>query len=261
MHKNLLIDIKNSILKIIYKIPGFLKKHIPKIIFLTLTVIFIIILYTTGLNRYFNIMQVTNEKLISLKNIILTFSFFGPLVILILYFVFGIFCMPTFYFIFICGFLYGPIYGLFLGWVGMIVGFMASFINIRYMFKNDFANKFGTNTMVIKLENYVKKYNFFAVFILRIFFFIPYNIQNIAYGLSSISIFKYLLGSALGVIPITILYAYLGSAFSKNQITPDDLKNIMLYIGIFIGFIASVFFTCLIVIYIKKKISLDRKNS
>ncbi|MCK4796190.1 MAG: VTT domain-containing protein [Spirochaetes bacterium] len=226
-----------------------LKKHLSKMIFAIFFILFLIVFFVFKLNRFF-----TYENISSVREFILDFSILGPIIIILLYIVFNLAVFPTFYFIFLSAYLYGPVFGFMLGWFGMIIGFMASFLNSRYIFRKDFVEKFGSNKVVLKLENYTKKYNGWAVIFFRIFFIIPYNFQNIAYGLSSINAFIYMICSAIGILPTTILYVWLGYSVANNKIGINDLKSVFLYTGIFITVFASIFFTSII---LKKKLRLS----
>ena len=46
---------------------------------------------------------------------------------------------------------------------------------------------------------------------LRLSPLIPFNLSNYFYGLTSIGFWPYLLASAIGMLPGTVLYAYLGA--------------------------------------------------
>jgi uncharacterized membrane protein YdjX (TVP38/TMEM64 family) len=222
-----------------------LKKHLGKIIFVILGIIFFVIFFYFKLYTFF-----TYDNVQNVKNFILKFNFFGPVIICLLYIIFNIFCLPTFFFTFISGYLYGPVYGFIAAWIGMSAGFMASFFNARYLFRKDFIEKYGKNKMVIKLEEYAGKYKGLSALFFRIILIVPYNLQNVAYGLSSISVFQYLWGSMCGIVPITIFYVWLGSALSNNQITLTGMRNVVGILFIVLTIFCSIFFTGLL---LKKK--------
>lgn len=224
---------------------NFLKKHLSKILFILAVAIFICCYYLFDLNKYF-----TYENVQQVREFILSLSFLGPFFLLLLFTIFGIVILPTFFFIFISGYLYGPIFGALFAWIGMLLGMNASFICIRYIFRNDFNNKFGKNKIVLTVEKYTAKYHGWAVFFFRLTSIFPFNLQNIAYALTSLNPFIHLGASALGIIPITILYSWLGYLLSSNKIALMELKQIFIIIFIVITVIASVFFTGVI---IKKK--------
>ncbi len=230
----------------INKIKNFLKDHLSKIIFFIFLATFIIIFFSFKLNRYF-----TYENIQAVREFILGYSVLGPIIIILLFIIFNLAIFPTFYFIFIAGYLYGLIYGFIIGWIGMISGITLSFLNSRYIFRESFVKKFGSKNIVLFLEEYIKKYHAWSVLFLRIFFIIPYNIQNVAYGLTSINSLVFIIFSSLGVLPITILYALLGHQLSQNNLGINYIKKILIIIIIFITIFAIIFFNRIL---LKKKI-------
>ncbi|MBN2544839.1 MAG: VTT domain-containing protein [Spirochaetes bacterium] len=235
------------------KIKEKLKKHLPKIIFISIIVLIIIIYYSLNLKRYFDLKHITDEKLTSIKNFFAEFYFIGPIIIILFFMVFNISMLPTFFFIFISGYLYGPFYGSFLGYSGMIFGMAASFLTIRYLFKKDFNFKFGNTKTVKAIESYIEKYHGLAVLFFRLFFIFPYNIQNIAYGLSRIKTSTYIFFSAIGIIPSTLMWIFLGYFTSKNAIALADVKKFFLLSVIIIAALLLFF---VLTFFIKKKLNI-----
>jgi len=229
------------------KIFTFLKKHYLKISYILIAFLLIILFYAFKLNRFF-----TYENAENVRNFILSFSFVGPLFIFLLYIIFNLLCLPTLFWTFISGYLYGFGYGYAIAWLGMTLGLLSSFIASRYIFREDFIKKFGTNVMIKQIEYWTNRYHFWTVLFFRVFFVFPYNMQNIAYGLTSIKIWKYLVASILGIIPTTLLYVWLGSKIALNKLNFSDLRNIMTFVGIFITCFGIIFFTSII---IRKKIN------
>jgi len=219
----------------------FIKKHLLKIIFILFLVIFFAVFFSFKLNRFF-----TYDNVLAVKEFILGFSFFGPVMIILIYLLFNIVMLPTIFFTFTSGYLYGTFYGFFIAWFGMSLGLMASFLNSRYLFRKDFLSKFGKNKIVVMLENYADKYKGLAVLFFRVFFVFPYNLQNVAYGLCSIKGYSYFWGSVIGILPTTIFYVWLGDMLSRNKLTAIDMRNIFMIIGIAITIFASIFFTSLL---------------
>lgn len=231
---------------------SFLKKHYLKIIYILIGVVLIILFYAFKLNTFF-----TYDNAEKVKEFILSFSFWGPILIFGLYILFNLLCLPTLFWTFISGYLYGFGYGYFIAWIGMTVGLFSSFIASRYIFRSDFMKKFGNNSMVKEIEHWTDRYHFWTVLFFRVFFVFPYNMQNIAYGLTRIKIWKYILGSMLGIIPTTLLYVWLGSKISSNMLSISDLRNIMTFVGIIITIFGIIFFTGMIV---RKKLAIKSVN-
>ncbi len=191
--------------------------------------------FALGWNRFF-----TYQNVSAVKEYIIGFGIIGPLIIIILYSIFNVAMLPTLFFNFLCGYLYGLKYGIILAWVGMTIGLLCSFISSRYIFRSDFKHKFGQNKAIKAIEGYIEKYNGLAVLLFRIIFIFPYNLQNVAYGLSQIKFRTYLIFSALGIIPITVLHVILGNMISTAAMDPEDLKRVFMIIGIVTGSIGTI---------------------
>lgn len=230
-----------------------IKKHLPKILYLSIAAALIALFYIFRLNKFF-----TYENITAVRDIILKFSFFGPVIIFLLYILFNILCLPTLFFNFLSGYLYGPIAGFFVAWIGMSLGLLSSFFNVRYFFRKDFQSRFKNNKIIAEVDKAASKYRGWSALFFRVFFIIPYNMQNIAYGLSGISVKGYFWGSVIGILPTTIMHVAIGRLIYNNTLGMTDLKNIFMYIGIFIGIFGAIFFTSY---FIKRKISLRENNS
>jgi len=236
------------------KIINSIKKHLPKIIFILIIILIIVIYYSFNLNKYFNINHLSKEKLAEVKNFLNEYYFFGPFIIILMFIIFNLAMLPTFYFIFISGYLYGFLYGSIIGWIGMILGMTTSFLTTRYLFKKDFNSKFGNLRAVKTIERHINKYHGLAVLFFRLFFIFPYNIQNIAYGLSQIKTATFILFSASGIIPSTLMWIFFGYLTSKNTISLTNVKEMFLTSIIIISALLLVFVSTVL---IKKKLNIN----
>lgn len=140
------------------------------------------------------------------------FGLWLPLIIVALYIIFNIAGQATMFFSMLCGYLYSFNFFVALGlaWFGMSIGISASFICGRYLFRESFEKKFGNSSQVKMLNGYIGSHPFLTSTLTRLFFIIPYNIQNYAYSCTIIKSFPYFTGTILGILPITILNVALG---------------------------------------------------
>lgn len=187
-------------------------KRLIQFIFLFMVALAIGAFFYYDLNTYFS-----EDNILSVKDQLQSYGYFTPLIIILLYIVFNVTGLPTFFFTLLCGYLYGITYGLPLAWAGMTVGLSASFLSSRFLFRGDFMNRFGGMGMVKKLDYYVVKYRIWSVLVFRLISVFPYNVMNYAYGLTSISFRDYLVGSAVGIIPVTAIIVWLGHLAATGQ--------------------------------------------
>jgi len=221
---------------------GSFTRHIPKIIFLIFLLAFIAAFFAFELNRFFSL-----ENINQVREFILQFSVMGPAVVILLYIIFNLAFLPTLYFNFLAGYLYGPLFGMITAWVGMTLGLMTSFLNVRWLFRKDFVAKFGSNKTVRKLETYTEQYGSQLVLVMRLLFVIPYNIQNVAYGLSSIDWIRYSVFSGIGIIPLTLAYVWIGHLINLQTMKAGDIGTYTLSIALLIVFFAIIIIASIVV--------------
>lgn len=191
---------------------------------LTLIILFLICIAAIGLSLIFVKIDgvpirsyFTPTNLVKTKDwLVKNFGLWLPLIIITLYIIFNIAGQATMYFSMLCGYLYNFPLALVLAWFGMSIGIASSFICGRYLFKDSFENKFGNSAHVKTLNEYIRLHPFLTSTLTRLFFVIPYNIQNYAYSCTIIKPFPYFAGTILGILPITILNVACGYLISTG---------------------------------------------
>lgn len=219
-------------------------KNFLRVSFVILIAVCIFVFYKFGFNDY-----LTAENISSTCDYLVTnFGIFIPFVLVALYILFNIIGFPTMYFSMLLGYLYGInssgfVIALFIAWLGMTLGIVASFINSRYLFRDIFIKKFGETDIVKKLETEIQKKKFITVLMTRLFFIIPYNAQNYAYGLTSINFSTYIVGTALGILPITIMNVMFGRLLYSGNIMNANIGIIMAVVSVTLVVILSIYLT------------------
>jgi uncharacterized membrane protein YdjX (TVP38/TMEM64 family) len=231
---------------------SFIRSHFLKLIFLAVATIFFIFFFYFRLHQWFSY-----DNIKPVYDFFTRYSFLGPIILVSLFIVFNLFAMPTFYFVFISGYLYGPWFGMLWAMIGMVGGMMMSFINARYIFRSDFQRRFGENKMVQLIEKYTKKYHWKLIIFLRLVFVVPYNMQNVAYGLTGIHPLVYAVCSAIGIVPITIFYVIAGHLVKIDYWKAADMKYLFMVIGILLTCIISII---VISVIIKKRFMKEKEG-
>lgn len=112
--------------------------------------------------------------------------------------------------------LFGPVSGTIYSFISGMVGATISFLIARHFGRQVKRAAFKSHTRAItELSAYEKKIarnGFAVVFFLRLFPIFPPGALNFALGLTAVSLRSYVLGTILGVLPSTILFAYFGSS-------------------------------------------------
>lgn len=196
-----------------------LKRVLTVLLFILMAVIISLFIY----NKWYTLFSLNNID--QAKSTLITFGVITPIVIICLYIGFNLSFLPTLFFSFLCGYLYGTFYGFLLAWAGMSLGLIASFLGSRYLFRESFNRYFGNKKIVIQLEEYLKEHSWKSVIFLRLFFIFPYNVQNYAYGLTSVKFNIYCIASIIGIFPITLLNAWTGSLIADKTLVLTDLST------------------------------------
>lgn len=109
------------------------------------------------------------------------------------------------------GFAYGPFWGLLVASPASVAGATAAFLLGRTLLRDWATRKTSGSAAVRAVSRAVEREGFKIVFLLRLSPLIPFNALNYALSLSHVRLSTYMAASAVGMLPGTALYVYLGS--------------------------------------------------
>lgn len=113
------------------------------------------------------------------------------------------------------GFLFGPILGSIVVFIGATLGATAAFLVGRYVARDWVKGKFiEGNDNFAAIDKAVGKEGFKIVLLTRLSPVFPFNVLNYLYGLTDVSLKDYVLAS-IGMLPGTAMYVYIGSTFGE----------------------------------------------
>jgi uncharacterized membrane protein YdjX (TVP38/TMEM64 family) len=140
------------------------------------------------------------------------------------------------------GFAYGPLWGLAVASPASVAGATCAFILGRTVLRQWAARQVARSPRARALDAAVEREGFKLVFLLRLSPLLPFNVLNYALSLTRVSLGRYVLASATGMLPGTALYVYLGSlapaaAELSSPARSGGTTQTMLYI---IGLLATV---------------------
>ena len=136
------------------------------------------------------------------------------------------------------GFVFGPLTGTIAASLGSTAGATAAFLLGRTIGRRWISERIGSNPRFLLLDQAVESQGFRIVVLTRLSPLFPFNVLNYAYGLTSIRLRDYLLGSWLGMLPGTFLYIYLGSAIGSvtdlvaGRIEPNPWQQVAYVLGL-----------------------------
>jgi uncharacterized membrane protein YdjX (TVP38/TMEM64 family) len=162
---------------------------------------------------------------------VVQYGVWGPLVFMLLYAVGPSFLVPGAVMTIAGGLAFGTAWGSVYSLVGADVGALVAFAAGRFLGKS-FVERLVGERFHEMLEK-IAKHGFQIIFYLRIVPVIPYNALNLLAGASPISFRDYFWASMIGMIPGTILFAFLGDAL-WHPLSPKFFMALLL-IGASVG--------------------------
>jgi uncharacterized membrane protein YdjX (TVP38/TMEM64 family) len=109
------------------------------------------------------------------------------------------------------GFAYGPLWGTLLVSPVSVVAATLAFVLGRTVARGWIARRIAGNARFAAIDEAIGQSGFKIVLLLRLSPLFPFNLLNYALGLTRVSLRDYVVASALGMLPGTLLYVYLGS--------------------------------------------------
>jgi len=143
-------------------------------------------------------------------------GFVGYAVFIALYVFVAVFMLPAAAFTIIAGITFGSVLGGILALVGATIGASAAFVVAKYVARDFIVNKFQGNAIFKKIEDGVKANGVSFLILTRLVPLFPYNVQNYAYGLTSINLLTFAGVSFITMAPGAFIYAYMAGEIVAN---------------------------------------------
>lgn len=170
----------------------------------------------------------------------------GIVVFIIAYAVATVLFLPGWIFTVSAGLIYGVFAGTAIALTGAVIGASIAFLVARYLLRRNIEEITKKNPRFAAIDDAIGKNGWKIVGLLRLSPLIPFNLSNYFYGITSISFRAYLLVSAVGMIPGTLLYAYLGAIGQAGVAGGSSQRSIWQYVVLGIGLIATIAVTILV---------------
>lgn len=113
------------------------------------------------------------------------------------------------------GFAYGPLRGTLLVSPVSVLAATSAFLLGRTVLRDWIARRTRGNPRYAAIDEAVGESGFKIVLLLRLSPLVPFNLLNYALGFTRVSARDYIVASALGMLPGTVLYVYLGSVVTS----------------------------------------------
>jgi len=136
----------------------------------------------------------------------------APAICILLNGLFTLVFLPTTLVCVLVALLFGIVRGLPICLAGLALGMAMSFLIARYLLRDWLERRLGHTRLYRRLEASIRSDGWQIVFFTRLLPINPYGFLNYAYGLTSLSFWRYLLASTLGVIPNTLALLWTAKA-------------------------------------------------
>lgn len=175
---------------------------------------------------------------------------YGPIIFIFIVMLVVILLFPGVLITMGAGFIFGVVKGSIYIVIGTTIGATISFCLAKYIFSDKVSQYLLDHKKAMFLNQYLAKDGWKIIFFTRLIPFFPFKLSNYLFGLTKFSLRSFMLGTFLGIWPITIFNVYVGSlASTLSRLGEYSGENkVQLYFYIF-GFFASIF----AIIYITKK--------
>ncbi len=109
------------------------------------------------------------------------------------------------------GVAYGLVWGTIVASTASAMAATAAFLVARTVGRRRIARWAGSDPRVAALDAAIGDHGLKLVILVRLSPLVPFNLLNYALGLTRVRLRDYALGSFLGMLPVTLLYVYVGS--------------------------------------------------
>lgn len=170
----------------------------------------------------------------------------GVIVFIVAYAIATVLFLPGWIFTVSAGLIYGVFGGTLIALSGAVIGASLAFLVARYFLRQNIEEMTGKNPRFRAIDDAIGKNGWKIVGLLRLSPLIPFNLSNYFYGITSIRFGAYVLVSAIGMIPGTLLYAYLGAIGQAGVSGGAATHSKWQYLLLGVGLVATIAVTVLV---------------
>lgn len=170
----------------------------------------------------------------AIKSYILSFGIWAPLIsFMIMLFQSLIAPLPSFVVTFVNAGLFGWWKGALLSWCGTLSGAVMCFWIARF-FGREVVARFTTKGALVRVDKFFDRYGKYAVLIARLIPFVSFDVVSYGAGLTAMRFWSFFWATAIGQLPVTIVYSYVGGMLTGSAKTVVIGLLLMISIGVLI---------------------------
>ncbi len=177
---------------------------------------------------------------------------FGIIVFILIYAAGTVLFVPGSLLTIAAGLIFGVGLGFVAAWSGAVIGAALAFLIARYVARGRIEAKARENEKFGAIDEAIGQQGWKIIGLLRLSPLIPFNASNYLYGITRIGFWPYLLASAGGMLPGTLLYVYLGAAGKAGLGGAAKGRSPLEYTLFGVGLAATIVVTVLVTRIAKK---------
>ena len=152
-----------------------------------------------------------------IKEYILSFGLLAPVVSFALMVLQSLIApLPAFLITFANAALFGWIYGALLSWFSAMVGAILCFYIAKFLGR-EFIEKLTSKSALASVDSFFEKHGKYAILIARLLPFLSFDLISYAAGLTKMKIKDFVIATAIGQLPATIIYSYAGEMLTGGS--------------------------------------------
>lgn len=165
---------------------------------------------------------------------------FGVVVYALIYALATVLFIPGSVLTLAAGLIFGVGLGTVAAWSGAVLGSSLSFLIGRYFARAKIEAKTKGNKQFEAIDEAVGKQGWKIIGLLRLSPLIPFNVSNYFYGVTKVGFWPYVLASAVGMLPGTLLYVYLGAVGKAGLDGGEKQHSTVEYVFFGVGLLATI---------------------
>lgn len=170
----------------------------------------------------------------------------GVVIFIIAYALATVLFLPGWIFTVSAGLIYGIVGGTLVALTGAVIGATLAFLVARYFLRQNIEELTRKNPRFRAIDEAIGKNGWKIIGLLRLSPLVPFNLSNYFYGITSVSFPAYVAVSAIGMIPGTLLYAYLGAIGQAGISGGASAHSKWQYVLLAVGLVATIAVTILV---------------
>lgn len=183
--------------------------------FLFACLIFALVIYAIHAFGLFDLLT----DLPHLQTLIRQSGLFGYSLYILLFIIATLFLLPGSILVIAGGIVFGPLLGTLLSLIAATLASSCSFLLARWLGRDLLLKYVGHSHTFQAIEKGIARNGIDFLILTRLIPLFPYNIQNYAYGLTTIAFWPYTLISALTTLPGIVIYTVMASDLANEGIT------------------------------------------